>query len=86
MSRTYITYILSYTTPDAWFDDETNRMHYEDPFVVAFDSKDDAVRYGRLIAKYLDRHITLTKNLYEECEHGLSAWLCAGPGHYPSDH
>jgi L-fucose isomerase-like protein len=19
------------------------------------------------------------------CEHGLSAWLCAGPGHYPMD-
>lgn len=19
------------------------------------------------------------------CEHGLSAWLCAGPNHYPSD-
>ncbi|QIG58534.1 hypothetical protein PQE18_gp56 [Arthrobacter phage DrSierra] len=21
----------------------------------------------------------------EECEHGLSAWLCAGPMHYPAD-
>jgi len=21
----------------------------------------------------------------EECEHGLSAWLCAGPSHYPMD-
>jgi hypothetical protein len=21
----------------------------------------------------------------ETCEHGLSAWLCAGPGHYPPD-
>ncbi len=21
----------------------------------------------------------------ESCEHGLSAWLCAGPGHYPQD-
>lgn len=21
----------------------------------------------------------------EECEHGLSLWLCAGPGHYPMD-
>lgn len=21
----------------------------------------------------------------ESCEHGLSAWLCAGPGHYPTD-
>jgi hypothetical protein len=20
-----------------------------------------------------------------ECEHGLAAWLCAGPGHYPDD-
>ncbi|WGH21132.1 hypothetical protein SEA_CASSIA_59 [Arthrobacter phage Cassia] len=20
------------------------------------------------------------------CEHGLSSWLCAGPGHYPADH
>jgi hypothetical protein len=20
-----------------------------------------------------------------QCEHGLSAWLCAGPGHYPDD-
>jgi hypothetical protein len=20
-----------------------------------------------------------------ECEHGLSAWLCAGPMHYPAD-
>ena len=19
------------------------------------------------------------------CEHGMSAWLCAGPGHYPMD-
>ena len=23
--------------------------------------------------------------LETECEHGLSAWLCAGPGHYPAD-
>ena len=22
----------------------------------------------------------------EDCEHGLSAWLCAGPMHYPQDH
>ena len=22
---------------------------------------------------------------YEECEHGLAAWLCVGPGHYPAD-
>lgn len=21
----------------------------------------------------------------DECEHGLSAWLCEGPNHYPSD-
>lgn len=21
----------------------------------------------------------------ETCDHGLSAWLCAGPGHYPMD-
>lgn len=21
----------------------------------------------------------------EQCEHGLSAWLCAGPMHYPDD-
>lgn len=21
----------------------------------------------------------------ETCEHGLSAWLCAGPGHCPAD-
>lgn len=21
----------------------------------------------------------------ETCEHGLSAWLCAGPMHYPDD-
>lgn len=21
----------------------------------------------------------------EDCEHGLSAWLCAGPMHYPAD-
>lgn len=21
----------------------------------------------------------------EQCEHGLSLWLCAGPGHYPQD-
>lgn len=21
----------------------------------------------------------------ETCEHGLSAWLCAGPAHYPAD-
>jgi hypothetical protein len=21
----------------------------------------------------------------DTCEHGLSAWLCAGPGHYPAD-
>lgn len=21
----------------------------------------------------------------EECEHGLSLWLCAGPNHYPMD-
>lgn len=20
-----------------------------------------------------------------QCEHGLAAWLCAGPGHYPQD-
>lgn len=20
-----------------------------------------------------------------QCEHGLSEWLCEGPGHYPSD-
>jgi hypothetical protein len=24
--------------------------------------------------------------LYPLCEHGLSADLCAGPGHYPQDH
>lgn len=24
--------------------------------------------------------------LFPSCEHGLSAWLCAGPGHYPMDH
>lgn len=24
--------------------------------------------------------------LYPTCEHGLSADLCAGPGHYPMDH
>jgi hypothetical protein len=23
--------------------------------------------------------------LRESCEHGLSLWLCAGPGHYPPD-
>ena len=23
--------------------------------------------------------------LFPQCEHGLSAWLCAGPGHYPAD-
>lgn len=21
----------------------------------------------------------------EPCEHGMAAWLCAGPGHYPAD-
>jgi hypothetical protein len=23
--------------------------------------------------------------LYPSCEHGLSAWLCTGPSHYPID-
>jgi hypothetical protein len=23
--------------------------------------------------------------LYPTCQHGLSAWLCDGPGHYPAD-
>ena len=23
---------------------------------------------------------------YEECEHGLSAWLCEGPSHYPMEY
>ena len=22
---------------------------------------------------------------WEPCEHGMSLWLCAGPGHYPPD-
>jgi hypothetical protein len=21
----------------------------------------------------------------DTCEHGMAAWLCAGPGHYPAD-
>jgi hypothetical protein len=28
----------------------------------------------------------LLERLYPTCEHGLSADLCAGPGHYPMDH
>jgi hypothetical protein len=27
----------------------------------------------------------MTEVASETCEHGLSAWLCAGPGHYPAD-
>jgi hypothetical protein len=28
----------------------------------------------------------VTAALYPQCEHGMSLWLCAGPGHYPADH
>lgn len=28
----------------------------------------------------------MTDLFYPTCEHGLSAHLCAGPGHYPADH
>lgn len=27
----------------------------------------------------------LLEKLYPRCEHNLSYWLCAGPGHYPAD-
>jgi hypothetical protein len=33
----------------------------------------------------LDGHPLTQEALYPSCEHGLSAWLCAGPGHYPTD-
>ena len=28
---------------------------------------------------------TMADFLWPSCEHGLSAWLCAGPMHYPAD-
>lgn len=35
-------------------------------------------------------HCTCVEDLkemdYEECEHGLAAWLCDGPNHYPMEH
>jgi hypothetical protein len=32
-----------------------------------------------------DLHPRLYRKLNPLCEHGLSAWLCAGPQHYPYD-
>jgi hypothetical protein len=33
----------------------------------------------------VDKYPTLYDLLYPTCEHGLSAWLCEGPQHYPYD-
>jgi hypothetical protein len=37
----------------------------------------------------LPRRLAESRELYDyffpTCEHGLSAQLCAGPGHYPAD-
>jgi hypothetical protein len=32
-----------------------------------------------------DEHERLLDYLHPKCDHGLSASLCAGPGHYPAD-
>lgn len=33
----------------------------------------------------IDGYAKLMDTLYPTCEHGLSASLCMGPGHYPTD-
>ena len=54
--------------------------------IFTFDSLDKARDCAKTCARYFNRPFAVKNEFWDECEHGLSASLCAGPGHYPSDH
>lgn len=50
----------------------------------------DSAEYERLIAiqeanEKAAEEWAESEEAQAVCEHGMSAWLCAGPGHYPMD-
>lgn len=65
-------------------------------FTVVFSTEDQALAYFERKhtthiltenedAPMPDSWTRMNDKLYPTCEHGLSAWLCAGPEHYPTD-
>jgi hypothetical protein len=68
--------------------DEDGEWYYDYTTVM-----DDAVRManafvpGHRVSITTSNHsVSLYKEVYEECSHGLSAWLCEDPiNHYPPD-
>jgi hypothetical protein len=61
-----------------------HEAHTDQPMAVEV-TFDGALSHGELAdaaAKFLTG---LVEARHEECEHGLSEWLCAGPNHYPAD-
>jgi len=50
------------------------------------DRKGATHAFSEVEGEFIDQgYLALIEKLYPQCEHGLSAWLCVGPSHYPLD-
>jgi len=84
-TTTHTPVILSVTSP---LSEGSYKVIFEGPnadtMAIAFLND----RPGHVIDSVSDLypdHQELSEYLYPTCEHGLSASLCYGPGHYPPD-
>lgn len=64
------------------FGDLTDYSDWNNEHIITITNRWEAVRYARLLARYFDCSILVTKDVQFTCEHGMNADNCFGPSHY----